>query len=268
MPQRFLRPGIRTSPRWNSVSHRAARLYISILTLVDDFGRYDGRVSVLWAETWAVWNEQNPESAVNRQETAADCCLLAAEELCEFYENNEGRVFLQVTQWQERARNKSKWPDPNNTTSCRRLPMAAESCRLLPNPAPIAIAIASTPSPPPAPLRNPAAAAEESDEWAFKWLRDAQKNGADYTETEMRGSLLSLKANGFMWGKNKIVDPRAALERQIQTDRERKSNAKDNGRNRSQSTDRNAGTLNAGKAAQYANVGKVLPVPNPERPPS
>lgn len=143
MPQRFLRPGIRTSPRWNAVSHRAARLYVAILTLVDDYGRYDGRPSVLWADAFAVWNDQNPQSAISPQETAADCQHLAAEKLLEFYEV-DGRVYLQVVQWEEKPRNKSKWPSP---TSSERLPMAADSCRNLPP--------SSSSSPAPAPSTTP-----------------------------------------------------------------------------------------------------------------
>jgi len=128
MPQRFLRPGLRTSPRWNKISHTAARLYIAILTLVDDYGRYDGRPAVLWADAFAVWNDQNPDQIITRQVTAADCCQLAAEKLLEFYEI-DGRQYLQVLQWQERARNKSKWPDPKTG---KRLPMAADGCQNLP----------------------------------------------------------------------------------------------------------------------------------------
>lgn len=63
----------------------------------------------------------------------------------------------------------------------------------------------------------------ENDEWAGKWLAEARKSGADYTQWEMRTALLALKANGFKWGTNQIVDHRAALERQIQTDRQRKT---------------------------------------------
>ena len=57
---------------------------------------------------------------------------------------------------------------------------------------------------------------------ALSWLADWRKNGADYTESEARSAFLALQANGWMWGKNPVVDPRAALERQIQTDRNRK----------------------------------------------
>lgn len=124
MPQRFLRPGIRTSPRWNSVSHEAHTLYIAILTLVDDYGRYDGRPSVLWAEAFAVWNDQNPLKVVSPQDTVVFCQELAVSKLIQFYEVG-GRKYLQVTQWEERARYKSHWPEPPKEESCLN---PAESC--------------------------------------------------------------------------------------------------------------------------------------------
>lgn len=43
--------------------------------------------------------------------------------------------------------------------------------------------------------------------------------GADYTAAETDFALNALAANGFRWGKNPVTDLRAALERQIQTDR-------------------------------------------------
>ena len=58
-------------------------------------------------------------------------------------------------------------------------------------------------------------------EQALAWLADVRKNGADYTEPETRSAFLALSANGWMWGKNSVVDWRSALERQIQTDRQR-----------------------------------------------
>jgi hypothetical protein len=136
MPQRFLRPGIRTSPRWNSVSHEAHTLYIAILTLVDDYGRYDGRPSVLWAEAFAVWNDQNPLKVVSPQDTVVFCQELAVSKLIQFYEVG-GRKYLQVTQWEERARYKSHWPEPPMEESCLN---PAESClnpaSLVPRPSP------------------------------------------------------------------------------------------------------------------------------------
>jgi len=84
------------------------------------------------------------------------------------------------------------------------------------------------------------------------WLAEAKRNGADYTEAETRSAWLALEANGWMWGRNPVVDWKAALERQIQTD-------KIHGQNKSQTIgpagrkgfDRAAGTHNEGKAKLY-----------------
>lgn len=210
MPQRFLRPGIRTSPRWNAVSHRAARLYISILTLVDDYGRYDGRVSVLWAETFAVWNEQNPqESAVNPLETAADCTQLAAAGLVGFYEVS-GRQYLQVIQWQETPRGKSKWPDPpqdfdNNPPPVDSKPPRnpADSSGILPpsssSSSSSSPSSSSPPSPPPCvELPAPRRPAKEDkyhkdSRVALLWLND--KSGRAFRETSTNLIRISARLN-------------------------------------------------------------------------
>jgi hypothetical protein len=97
----------------------------------------------------------------------------------------------------------------------------------------------------------------EEPEWpmAQKWLADWTKNGATYTELETRGAFLALQANGWMWGRNPIVNHRAALERQIQTDR-----SKQNGTNAKAArpgSDRNAGNANSKRIGQYDGVGKV-----------
>ena len=84
-----------------------------------------------------------------------------------------------------------------------------------------------SPSPSPIPIPTPyptPVEAAEGPKWesAQRWLADWKKNGADYTEFETRGAFLALQASGWRWGRNAVADPRAALERQIQTDRERK----------------------------------------------
>lgn len=94
---------------------------------------------------------------------------------------------------------------------------------------------------------------------ALKWLVNWRKNGADYTEAETKSAFLALSANGWMWGKNPVTDHRAALERQIQTDRTHQNYGKDTTRNHSQiSTSRNANNLNSKRVGQYDGVGKVL----------
>jgi hypothetical protein len=134
MPQRFLKPGITNSSRWNRVSFKAQSLFVRLLTLVDDFGRYDGRPSVIWGYCFSVWNEEHPNDAVSAQETAALCQQLAAEDLIEIYEA-DGKKVVQIIQWTERARsNTSKWPENkgNSKVDSNPLPNPAESCEILP----------------------------------------------------------------------------------------------------------------------------------------
>lgn len=143
MPQRFLRPGIRDSQRFNSVSFAAQSLYIRLLTLVDDWGRYDGRDSVIWAHCFAVWNDQQSKEAVSLKE----CCALSVElQLARLWEVHEfeGKRVIQVTQWSERVRGESKWPIPSDSTALR---IPADSCGKLPNPASPAFSPSHEPSP-------------------------------------------------------------------------------------------------------------------------
>ena len=119
MPQRFLRPGITNSQRFNSVSLHAQTLWVRILTRVDDFGRYDARASVLAGELFSVWNELHPEDVVNPQRIPALRSELQRAGLAEFY-TSEGKEVVQLLQWEERARaSKSKWPDPQDSAAER-----------------------------------------------------------------------------------------------------------------------------------------------------
>ena len=64
---------------------------------------------------------------------------------------------------------------------------------------------------------------DEEWRWARTLLADWQKNGADYRESELKHALNQCRANGWMWGKNSVVDKRSALEAKIQDQRDRKA---------------------------------------------
>src|ERR1035437_3196677 len=112
MPQRFLRPGITNSERWNTVSFACQSFYIRILTHVDDYGRFDGRPAVLHGHCFSVWNEQNPKQQINLQQVEQMLQQLAAGFLIDWYDQ-EGKKVVQLVQWQERIREgtRSKWPE-------------------------------------------------------------------------------------------------------------------------------------------------------------
>lgn len=99
---------------------------------------------------------------------------------------------------------------------------------------------------------------DTEDQWetVLRWLADWTKNGADYTEFETRGAFLALQASGWMWGRNPVTDPRAAIERQIQTDRERKQ------RNGNGQPNNGAGARNL-TGAQQRQVGQCQPKHDP-----
>lgn len=164
MPQRFLRPGIRTSERWNSVSRRAQALYIAILTLVDDYGRYDGRPAILCADAFTIWNEKHPDDVVTPQDCAAESCGLMRAKLVDFYEV-DGKKCLQVLQWEERVRENAKEKWPKNPNPLRN---PAESCGILPPSSPPSPPPSPSPTPPPAraslpPVATPAGNGERVD---------------------------------------------------------------------------------------------------------
>lgn len=146
MPQRFLRPGITNSELWNSVSFPAQSLFIRIITLVDDYGRYDGRSTVLWAHCFAVWNEKQPNQEITLQEFDKLLQEIAAVHLIDLYEVS-GKRILQVSQWLERVREGTKEKWPKNPTCSEPLRNPAESCGILPPP--------PSPSPSPSPARAP-----------------------------------------------------------------------------------------------------------------
>lgn len=107
MPQRFLRPGITTSDGWNAIPWATQSFYIRILTLVDDYGRCDGRPSVLLGQCFSVWNEHNPDQQITLQQVAVFLQQLAVIGLIEIY-LCDGKLVVQITRWQERIRENVK----------------------------------------------------------------------------------------------------------------------------------------------------------------
>lgn len=115
MPQRFLRPGITESDNWNACSFEAQSLYVRLLTLVDDFGRYDGRIPVIHAHAFALRPDIKP------LRTAALRSELVKHNLIDVY-SVEGKEYLQLLRWQERTRSeRSKYPDPQDSAAERRI---------------------------------------------------------------------------------------------------------------------------------------------------
>jgi hypothetical protein len=78
------------------------------------------------------------------------CCQLSEQGLAKFY-TFEGKPYLQLTNWQERARSNSRFPDPSDN-NCKHLLTFDNKC-MLPQPQP-------SPQPSPTPTPSPPVAAE------------------------------------------------------------------------------------------------------------
>lgn len=138
MPQRFLRPGLTTSKRWNRCDWTTQSLYARLITLVDDYGRYDADPELIRSHAFPFGD---PNGKV-LQLTAVARMLrtLADRNLVLLYEK-DGKEFLQLLRWQERARSASKYPEP----TCEQMSTNDSKC-LPPSPSPLVIAISHKPS--------------------------------------------------------------------------------------------------------------------------
>jgi len=146
MPQRFLRPGITNSDAWNAVSFGAQSFYVRIMTLVDDYGRYDGRIQILHSHCFALRPDVTVKhSAAFRSELQTSGLILVYQV--------DGKEYIEITKWQERARGPSKYPAPQESAGIR---SGAQ-----PNPASLAI----VPSPSPSPTPTPKVVVEFEEFW-------------------------------------------------------------------------------------------------------
>ncbi len=244
MPQRFLRPGITNSKFWNSVGFECQSLYIRIITLVDDFGRCDGRAAVVWGSCFAVWNEQNPRRQIGIDDIRSMLQQLAASRLISTYSADDKDV-IQVEQWQERIRDGSvsKWPGPRPAATCSNLLLSPSS---------------PPSSPPPSGDKVPVGTSARKVAKAFV-KPSAEELGLYASKIGLPGEQVQAfldhyEANGWKVGRNPMRDWQATMRTWQRN--WRNGTYANNKPNRRQSADRNAGTFNEGRSGDYANAAE------------
>lgn len=84
-----------------------------------------------------------------------------------------------------------------------------------------------SPSPSPYPSSSPCTGEGYGEGYptlpmALAWSAESNKAGSDYSAEETKAAFLALAANGWMWGKNRVADWRAAIETKINDRREGK----------------------------------------------
>lgn len=112
MANRILRDGWKDSDSIVDLSWREQVFFIRLLSTVDDFGRYDGRTSMLRVACYPLelhkMSEQDLESCL---------CACEAAGLIKLY-SVQGKRYVEVQKFNQRMRAKeSKYPDPSENDS-------------------------------------------------------------------------------------------------------------------------------------------------------
>ena len=165
LPVRLLRPGILDSDRVDALSPQAEVFYRRLMSVVDDYGRFRADLRVLRSELYPL----RPERITHQQVEAwlAECTQIikgAEEPLITVYEVR-GKKYLQIDNFGQRSRTKSKFPAPPEGTRERNSgpdvdnsPQSADRC-----PQPAARASNTSPSPNTPPNTNSNANAREKE---------------------------------------------------------------------------------------------------------
>jgi hypothetical protein len=109
MPDRIVRAAILTSDGVCSLSWAAEVFYRRLMSVVDDYGRYDGRVSVLKSHCYPLQTDKVTDRDVGKWLSES-----AAAGLVTLYSVGE-KPYLQVERFNQRIRSDSKWPAPEIT---------------------------------------------------------------------------------------------------------------------------------------------------------
>lgn len=106
MPSRLIREGFLDSDALAQAGEAAEVLFTRLMLVADDYGRFDGRVTVICRRCWPLGGPS--EGAV-----AERLAALAAAGLVQAYEV-DGKPFICITKFNQRLRlkNASKYPDP------------------------------------------------------------------------------------------------------------------------------------------------------------
>jgi len=109
LPNRILRPGINDSDRVDALSEGAEIFYRRLMSVVDDFGRFEADHRKLRSQCWPKkFDNINP---LNVRDWLGECCA-GTDPLILKYEVN-GKEFIEIQNFNQRTKpnQKSKYPD-------------------------------------------------------------------------------------------------------------------------------------------------------------
>lgn len=260
MPLRGLRPSITQSKRWNRCSYFTQTFWVRLVTLVDDYGRFEADPELLRSLAFPYGDPEGKEVPV--RSIADSCQQMSACGLLKLYET-EGKQYLQLLKWKERIRSDSKFPDPEccqmsaNDSKCPP-PTPTPTCTFPPTRSPTPTVQACVEMILPEGFPKTEQEAKEhcpfigvTEEFACKvWHLAYSRGGKDSHEVPIRNF-------------------RSYLKTQDTYDKERKAdtNGKHSAGNKPTRPSRNDGTYNANAPSLSHLVRRAVPnVENPPRP--
>lgn len=113
MPNRILREGILDSERVNALSFPAEVFYRRLMSIVDDFGRFDARISILRGRLYALKLDTVREADITRWITECEKASLIV-----LYQCNS-KPYLSLSNFGEPRAKDSKYPPPPTDASGR-----------------------------------------------------------------------------------------------------------------------------------------------------
>jgi len=123
MPNRILRETILDSEKVNKLSPQAEVFYRRLMSVVDDFGRFDARPSVLKARCYPLKLDEVREADISRW--TAECEKAG---LIVFF-NHDNKPYLWFPKLGEPRAKTSKYPaPPADATACAQTPTNAPAC--------------------------------------------------------------------------------------------------------------------------------------------
>lgn len=124
MPDRIVRAGILNSDAVNQLSWAAEVFFRRLMSIVDDFGRYDGRASVVRAQLYALKIDRVSDSDIGKW------MLETAEAGLVRQYTVQGKQFVEIVKFDQRLRARnSKWPGPpSSAVICQQPPTSADIC--------------------------------------------------------------------------------------------------------------------------------------------
>lgn len=108
MPSRILREGILTSDRIDSLSPPAEVFYRRLMSVVDDYGRFDGRPGLLRVSCFPLRVDTVREADISRW--IAECVKAGVIALYAV----DGKRYLEMQDFKQQVRAKSKYPPPDD----------------------------------------------------------------------------------------------------------------------------------------------------------